>query len=215
MKVAFSTWNGRISPVFDVSAQLCLVEINDGQGLDREYKKLPQGTDRCAWLVREGAEVLVCGAISNKIQSRLEWMNIRVFPFVTGEIEEVIQAWMGDSLKSESFAMPGCCRRLGESLKNMEVIYMRGRNKGQNCPRGRGQGQGAGRGMGQGAGQGQSSGSGQAAGSSSAPGQGAGFGGQSGQCICPGCGHEEPHQRGVPCMETKCPECGQTMRGKA
>lgn len=33
-------------------------------------------------------------------------------------------------------------------------------------------------------------------------------------CICPKCGHEEPHQRGTPCTEKSCPECGTTMIGK-
>jgi len=33
-------------------------------------------------------------------------------------------------------------------------------------------------------------------------------------CICPKCGHEEKHERNVPCAEIKCPECGTSMVGK-
>ena len=39
------------------------------------------------------------------------------------------------------------------------------------------------------------------------PGQGQGFGAQ-GDCLCPNCGHREPHQRAVPCYARKCSNCG-------
>ncbi len=35
--------------------------------------------------------------------------------------------------------------------------------------------------------------------------------GASGNCVCPGCGTKVPHQRGVPCYNTKCPKCGNGM----
>jgi hypothetical protein len=39
-----------------------------------------------------------------------------------------------------------------------------------------------------------------------------GFGaGPGGECVCTGCGHTVPHQRGVPCYQMKCPKCGSPM----
>lgn len=39
-----------------------------------------------------------------------------------------------------------------------------------------------------------------------------GFGmGPEGECICPSCGKRVPHQRGIPCYEQKCPNCGKDM----
>ncbi|TLN03297.1 hypothetical protein FDZ73_08380 [bacterium] len=35
--------------------------------------------------------------------------------------------------------------------------------------------------------------------------------GPGGACICPSCGHQEPHVRGVPCSARKCPKCNATM----
>ncbi|MDI3547390.1 MAG: H+/Na+-translocating ferredoxin:NAD+ oxidoreductase subunit [Halanaerobiales bacterium] len=38
--------------------------------------------------------------------------------------------------------------------------------------------------------------------------------GPGGSCICPNCGREVAHQRGVPCYELKCPACGSPMTRK-
>lgn len=35
--------------------------------------------------------------------------------------------------------------------------------------------------------------------------------GRDGSCICPACGKTVPHQPGVPCRETRCPDCGKVM----
>lgn len=38
--------------------------------------------------------------------------------------------------------------------------------------------------------------------------------GPGGQCVCPGCGHAEPHVAGRPCNQKTCPKCGMTMTRK-
>lgn len=35
--------------------------------------------------------------------------------------------------------------------------------------------------------------------------------GSGGECQCPKCGKSVPHQRGVPCQEEHCPDCGAKM----
>ncbi|HOW57689.1 MAG TPA: hypothetical protein PKZ12_06785 [Smithellaceae bacterium] len=35
--------------------------------------------------------------------------------------------------------------------------------------------------------------------------------GAGGNCLCPGCGHRQPHKRGVPCTQVQCPKCKKTM----
>lgn len=35
--------------------------------------------------------------------------------------------------------------------------------------------------------------------------------GPQGMCVCPECGEEVPHKRGVPCYERPCPQCGAKM----
>ena len=38
--------------------------------------------------------------------------------------------------------------------------------------------------------------------------------GKGGECICPKCKTTVKHERGVPCQDTKCPECGTKMLRK-
>ncbi len=35
--------------------------------------------------------------------------------------------------------------------------------------------------------------------------------GQAGYCICPKCGYKQPHRRGTPCQEERCPKCNGKM----
>lgn len=74
---------------------------------------------------------------------------------------------------------------------------MLGSGKGQRSGAGGGRGQGRG-GQGQGQGQGRGRQGGMAA-------------GLGGECVCPQCGHRQPHSRGVPCTQVMCPKCGVAM----
>ena len=35
--------------------------------------------------------------------------------------------------------------------------------------------------------------------------------GPGGDCICPFCGTKKAHQRGIPCYQMTCPNCGKKM----
>ena len=69
--------------------------------------------------------------------------------------------------------------------------------------RGRG-GAGQGRGQGRGGGAGQGQGGGRGGGNK--PGSG-----PVGNCVCPHCGHKEPHVAGQRCIDQVCPKCGTKM----
>jgi len=34
------------------------------------------------------------------------------------------------------------------------------------------------------------------------------------ECTCHKCGYKEPHKRGIPCVEKKCPKCNTPMKGE-
>lgn len=199
MKAAFPFWENRIAPLFDSARQICIVEVESGkivhEGREPLTGDLP--TQKALRLKELRVATLVCGAISRPMQEMLIGCGIQVVPFVSGDLSEVIRAWISDKLKQSAFAMPGClrgrCRRFGG---------LHGIGGKENIMIGMGQG---GRGMGSG-GQGRGQ-SGRRAGRGGGP----LTAGPDGSCVCPQCGRKEPHQRGVPCFERRCPNCGAVM----
>jgi predicted Fe-Mo cluster-binding NifX family protein len=196
MIAAFSTWDNRIAPVFDVARLVCLVNAAPGRVI-RKSEEILMGeapVQKALRLTELGAETLVCGAISRPVLDMFSGYGIRVYPFVAGDLQAVIDAWLRGTLEGDLFAMPGC----------------RGRTRGQIRAR---------RGVSQ------------AAAPASTPRKrraqwnktsdrgvrlrahgttSAGIG-PVGHCICPQCGQRQPHQRGVPCFEQKCPTCKVAM----
>jgi len=196
MKAAFVIWAGRIAPVFDVAREIRIVDADSGSIAGETDECLPADAPAKAVRLAElGVGDLVCGAISHPDQLLVEAYGIRVIPFVAGDLVRVVRAWMAGDLGRGSFAMPGCCRRRrgfgGRFRSSQEDRAMRGRFRGGGNPGG-GPGGGGWGGGGHGGGGG-------------GGGSGAGPGGH---CVCPRCGHREPHQRGMSCVGRRCPSCG-------
>ncbi len=116
MKAAFTIWRGRISPVFDVSRQVLILEIENGRVMGEEQERLPEGHPalKLDQLVERGVEALICGAVSGPVADMASAYGIHVIPFVAGEITNVKDAYLTGTLQGEKFYMPGCHRkRLG------------------------------------------------------------------------------------------------------
>ncbi len=195
MKVAISTWNNLVAPVFDVSGKLLVLNIDSGIIQSRSLESL-FGLDSSAKILRLfhlNIEVLICGAISRTLLDMIAAGNIKVLSFVSGNNEEIIKALLEARLENNRFFMPGCWKCFPENKKywplnqNLEV-NMPGQGRD-----GKGQGQ---KGKGKGP----------------APGRGRGGGmNVSGFCVCPQCSEKVRHERGKPCYEQKCPGCGSAM----
>lgn len=111
MKIAIPVWQDRVSPVFDSSRRLLLVDLDEGRMLSRNEAEiggeLPQ--ERARRLSDLDVEVLICGAVSRPLAEQVALAGIRLIPFIAGEVEEILQAYLEARLPSAEFLMPGCC----------------------------------------------------------------------------------------------------------
>ncbi len=113
MKIAIPQWQGRVSPVLDAAANLLIVEATDGQGCwgGELHLAAADPIERAQEIGREGADVLICGALSWPLEAALSSAGIRVVSHICGSVDAVLEAFLGDSLGRNAFVMPGCCGR--------------------------------------------------------------------------------------------------------
>ena len=135
MKVGLSVWEGRISPVFDVSREVLLLTIENGVALSRRNENIEAGTPaaKIERLLALGIDTLVCGAISGPLQQELGTRGVRIIAFIAGEIDEVVAGLLAGKLPSETLSMPGCGWRHGRFHGGRG--YQQGRPDGARCKR--------------------------------------------------------------------------------
>ncbi|NVN90790.1 MAG: DUF5320 family protein [Desulfuromonadales bacterium] len=143
MKTAFTYWDNRIAPVFDIARQVRVVESDDSRivGVSEEILEDGLPVRKVINLAQLGVATLVCGAISRPLHAMVVSNGIQVVPFVAGDLGEVIQAWFEGTLDDEGFAMPGCCGRgygwkpCCESGEEQVMSQGRGGDKGEDRAR--------------------------------------------------------------------------------
>lgn len=113
MKAALSIWEGRISPVFDVSRQALVLTIENGVATSRREESIEAQTPaaKIERLLSLGIGTLICGAISQPLHHELTARGVKVIAFIAGEIEAVVSSLLAGKLPSETLAMPGCRRQ--------------------------------------------------------------------------------------------------------
>lgn len=178
MKAAFSYEGKKIAPVFDVARKILVIEEKHGLIVGRTEKSLDDDLQiqNVIRLSGMGVETLVCGAVSMVFHKMLSAYGIFVVPFVTGNLEEIIEAWLKGRIGCGSFSMPG----------------YEGRHKGK--------------------------GYGHQRGKKTTPGGMVPRDAEvsrrqktAGMCICLVCGGKTRHEKGIPCIKTRCPDCGAVM----
>ncbi len=112
MKIALPIWNNRISPLFDTACRVLIWSLEGGGRGGWEEHDLrglipPMKVRRIKEL---GADVLICGAVSNPVAYLVESAGIKLVPWVSGPMDEVIEAFEAGQLDEPRYFMPGCGR---------------------------------------------------------------------------------------------------------
>ena len=110
MRIAISMWNDRVSSAFDFAHTVLLVDIENGHETGRSEISFPPESDpeKANRLKASGAEVLICGAISRSLASLVGASGIKVLPYVVGQVDEILKAYLTGELIQPQFALPDC-----------------------------------------------------------------------------------------------------------
>ncbi len=127
MKLAIPLFGTRISPRFDCAQELLIFTIEDGKILKKE-KLLWRGVspyDRIAELGKMGVNMVICGSVDGFFHNLLHQRGIRVYSWVTGDVEKAVELFLIGELQPGMILMPGgrrgrwrCGRRAGWRWKN-------------------------------------------------------------------------------------------------
>ena len=131
MKVAFTIWKERISPLYDASQVLLIVEIKNKEISHRQYEHFQAEMllKRASRLCELGVEILICGAISEMPSAMIDAYGIQLIPFIAGRAEEVLNAFINGTLHKPVFQMPGCqCRCRNHYCENAINKKKKGEN---------------------------------------------------------------------------------------
>jgi hypothetical protein len=201
MMIAIPVMRGRVAPVLNWCSRTLIFPESPAAGSAQElWTPELAPLERLQLFMKYRVQTLICGALSLDLQNCAVGLGLKVIPGVAGDIAEVIKAYRQKCLDQPEFWLPGCRgpRRYRQGLWNETCLAIAKNQGGETImPRGR---------TGSGGGQGSSSGGRCGGGSGGGAGAGA-----SNSCICPACGAKTPHERGIPCMQLNCPQCGKPM----
>ena len=108
--LAIPVWNDQVSTTFDFARKLLVVEANGEREVSR--REIPLGdetVDRKARRIRGlGAQVVLCGAVSESLARAVSQTGIQIIPYVSGEADSVLAAYLCGRLAEPRFLQPGC-----------------------------------------------------------------------------------------------------------
>lgn len=114
MKVALPEHQGRVAPVFDSCRNLLIFSLVSGEAelMFREDWSAASVNARMSRLRDLGVEALLCGGISRVLEEQVKGCGIHLIPWLSGEIQDVLAAFMEGRITDPEYLMPGrLCRR--------------------------------------------------------------------------------------------------------
>ncbi len=109
-RAAITVWNNRVSPVFETSRQIFIVDCCKNTIKNKTYYSITDNVEvtRVCILLEQGVNILICGAISRIYFNMLISYGIQIYSFISGGVDEVLNAFLDNKLHLVSYKMPGC-----------------------------------------------------------------------------------------------------------
>jgi predicted Fe-Mo cluster-binding NifX family protein len=205
--LAIPVFRDRVAPVLNWSKRVLIVSDEEPEASRGEELVFPSATgfEILRSLKQKGVHTVICGAISRELLCYAANLGIKILCGVSGPVLDVLCAYRGRQLEEPRFRLPGCRGQRQYRGGCPRVAQRDLRDEGLGGVPGTAAGSGRCGGPGR---------SWRSGGDSDlepkAPG---GFPGSDRQdfCLCPACGTEILHQRGIPCTQMRCPECDRPM----
>ncbi len=115
MIVALPVWHNRIAPVFDTITTLELYECFEDQSVFIKAVSMDQMSviQKVTLLKESEIDLFICGAIPFRFEQQISFENVEVIPFVSGDVEVILEAHRLGTLQNPEFKMPGCKKERG------------------------------------------------------------------------------------------------------
>jgi len=135
-RIAIPTWNGRVSPVFDTASRLIVVEMGEKGEYSRFEADISEHFPRSKMtrLTELGVDTLICGAISGQLAHMITNADINLIPWISGLVEDVLQAFLKGTLFDLRFMMPGSAGHWGKGPGGGQGRGMGRRRRGIRFP---------------------------------------------------------------------------------
>ena len=129
-RVAIPVWADRVCTVFDFAQRLLIVDLEGNKEFERKEHALGNVPPliRASRMLHLNAQVLICGAISGSLASLVINNGITIIPFICGDVNEVLNAYITGSLVDPRFRLPGSTHTFGER-RNEYSGFRGGRKK--------------------------------------------------------------------------------------
>jgi len=110
LRVAIPYWGNRISPVLDTAENFLFVDIQNGKCVKKDEISFSGKShfEKVDYLKKHSVNWLLCGAISDYYYNLFSAKRIKIIPWLRGDIDHVLEAFLCNNLFEPGFVMPGC-----------------------------------------------------------------------------------------------------------
>ncbi len=108
-RVGIPIWNNWVSPVFETSSALLIVDFKDKQETARAVVPMESESllRKMSLLKDIGIDTLICNGVSRRVNNALLECGLKVIPCRSGPVEEIIEAYGSDQLDHPRFVVRG------------------------------------------------------------------------------------------------------------